>query len=213
MKVHFRHEARLHPGSGRVGFRVSPALRTLGATGREDVVVTLAPGRLDWQTAVIDQLTKAAVSAAAFVPDSRMNGILQGLAENAVVLRSLTREEECVAYAAGQRIAGKRPVVLMQSSGLGNALNALGTLVVPYRLGLPLVISMRGTLGETNPSQIPIGRATVPMLNALGIQAFSVRRTEDAGPVVKAVLAMAFEADETAAIILESDLGGQRESN
>jgi sulfopyruvate decarboxylase TPP-binding subunit len=108
-------------------------------------------------------------------------------------LLQLTREEECVAYAAGQRIAHRRPVVLMQSSGLGNALNALGTLVVPYRLGIPLIISMRGALGETNPSEIPIGRATTALLASLGIQAFSLRRTEDAAPVIDAVVDTAFQ--------------------
>jgi mRNA-degrading endonuclease toxin of MazEF toxin-antitoxin module len=82
------------------------------------------------------------------VPDTRLQGILSLLADNGVRMRSLTREEECIGYAAGQRIAGQRPVVLMQSSGLGNSLNALGSLVVPYRLGLPLVVSMRGARGR-----------------------------------------------------------------
>lgn len=175
--------------------------------------MTTTRARLDWQAGVADRLARASVSVAAFVPDSRLNGVLAGLAEQDVLLRSLTREEECVAYAAGQRIGGKRPVVLMQSSGLGNALNALGTLAVPYRLGLPLIISMRGTLGETNPSQIPIGRATKAMLAALGIQSFPLRRAEDAESLIDAVVGMAFEAGETTAVLLEPELGGGRESN
>jgi sulfopyruvate decarboxylase alpha subunit len=175
--------------------------------------VTIARTQPTWQLGVAERLRTAQVSVAAFVPDSRLDGVLTGLAERDVLLRSLTREEECVAYAAGQRIGGKRPVVLMQSSGLGNALNALGTLAVPYRLGLPLIISMRGTLGETNPSQIPIGRATTALLGALGIQAFPLRRAEDAEPLIDAVTRMAFDAGETAAVLLEPELGGGRASN
>src|SRR6266700_2561784 len=110
---------------------------------------------LDWQRIIADALAARGVTVAAYVPDTRLQGILRALAGHRVRMRSLTREEECVGYAAGQRIAGGRPVVLMQSSGLGNALNALGSLAVPYRLGIPLVVSMRGTLGEANPSQIP----------------------------------------------------------
>ncbi|PKW16589.1 thiamine pyrophosphate-binding protein [Saccharopolyspora spinosa] len=166
---------------------------------------------LRWQAEVVDQLLAGDVSVAAFVPDSRLNGVLTGLSERGVPLRSLTREEECVAYAAGQRIAGKRPVVLLQSSGLGNALNALGTLAVPYRLGIPLIISMRGTLGETNPSQIPIGRATAPMLGSLGIQTFSLRSSDDAASMTESVLNMAYQAGETSGLLLEPELGGQRE--
>ncbi|HEY3682963.1 MAG TPA: thiamine pyrophosphate-binding protein [Streptosporangiaceae bacterium] len=166
---------------------------------------------LRWQTDMVTRMVAGGVSVAAFVPDSRLDQVLTGLGEADVPLRSLTREEECVAYAAGQRIGGGRPVVLMQSSGIGNALNALGTLAVPYRLGVPLVVSMRGTLGETNPSQIPIGRAATTLLGALGIQCFPLRRPEDAAGLTKAVLDMAYEAGETAALILEPELGGQRE--
>lgn len=169
------------------------------------------PSGLDWQVAVADRMVAADVSVAVHVPDSRLNGILIRLRERGVLLRNLTREEECVAYAAGQRIAGHRPVVLLQSSGLGNALNALGSLVVPYRLGVPLVLSMRGTLGETNPSQVPIGRAARKFLDALGIQSFPIGRIEDATVVTDGVLDLAFAADETAAVLLEPELGGGRE--
>lgn len=165
---------------------------------------------LDWQTAVAEAFLDYGVSATSYVPDSRLNGILRSLASSDVKLRSLTREEECVAYAAGQRIANRRAVVMMQSSGLGNALNALATLAVPYRLGLPLLISMRGTLGETNPSQIPIGKATKGILAEIGIQAFSLSDADLTGTLITSVLDMAYEAGETTALLIEPELGGGR---
>jgi sulfopyruvate decarboxylase subunit alpha len=170
------------------------------------------PTPLDWQVTIADTLAARGVTVAAYVPDSRLNGLLSHLEERSISLRSLTREEECVGYAIGQRIAGRRPVVLMQSSGLGNSLNVIGTLAVPYRLGIPLIVSMRGTLGEANPSQIPMGRAAIPFLTALGIQAFSLRVDEDAKQTTDGVLTLAFEAGECAALILEPELGGGRES-
>jgi sulfopyruvate decarboxylase alpha subunit len=169
--------------------------------------------RLDWQAAVADALVAAGITVAAYVPDTRLQGVLSLLADNGVAMRSLTREEECVGYAAGQRIAGKRPVVLMQSSGLGNALNALGSLAVPYRLGLPLVVSVRGTLGEANPSQVPLGRSAVQFLGTLGIQAFPVRTAEAATQVTAGVVTLAFRAGECAALMLEPELGGGREGS
>ncbi|NMI01705.1 thiamine pyrophosphate-binding protein [Pseudonocardia acidicola] len=169
------------------------------------------PSGLDWQVTIADRLVAGGVGVAAYVPDSRLNGVLERLGEHGLPLRSLAREEECVAYASGQRIAGRQPVVLMQSSGVGNALNALGSLAVPYRLGLPLVISMRGTLGERNPSQVPIGRATRSLLDALGVQSFPLHRAEDATAITDGVLGLAFGAQETAAILLGPELGGGRE--
>ena len=167
---------------------------------------------MTWQTVVADALADRGVTVAAYVPDSRLQGVLLRLDERGVRLRSLTREEECVGYAAGVRAAGGSPVVLMQSSGLGNAVNALGSFAVPYRLGIPIVVSMRGTLGEANPSQVPMGRATVPLLSALGIQAFSLRSPAEAWQLTDGVVTMAYDAGECAALLLEAELGGGRAS-
>jgi len=176
-----------------------------------------APGKpimlsapLAWQVELADALAAGGVTVAAFVPDSRLDGIMARLGERELPVRSLAREEECIAFAAGHRLAGLKPVVLMQSSGIGNALNSLASFAIPYGLGLPLVLSMRGTLGEGNPSQVPMGRATPAVLDALGIQAFSIRSESDIADVTKGVLSLAYEAQACAAILLEPQLGGGR---
>ena len=166
---------------------------------------------LDWQVELADALLDGGVTVAAFVPDSRLDGIMARLGKRGLPVRGLAREEECIAFAAGHRFAGGRPVVLMQCSGVGNALNALASLAIPYGLGLPLVLSMRGTLGEGNPAQVPMGRATPAVLEALGIQAFRLRRPSDVEVVTRGVLSLALEAQAVAAILLEPELGGGRE--
>jgi sulfopyruvate decarboxylase alpha subunit len=159
-----------------------------------------------WQDAVADALIDAGVEIAAWVPDKRLAPIAQRLAARDVPLRTLTREEECFGYAAGYRAAGGMPVVLAQCSGLGNSLNAIGSLVVPYGLAFPVVLSMRGALGERNPSQMPLGRATVAMLEALGVQAFSLRDGADSTKIVKGAVAVAGGARVLAPIVLEPEL-------
>ena len=172
--------------------------------------VTLSPP-LPWQIEVAGALIEGGATVAAVVPDSRLEGIVSRLGQTGLTVRTLAREEECVAYAAGQRLAGMRPVVLMQCSGLGNALNALGSLAIPYGLGIPLILSMRGTLGEGNPAQVPMGGATPALLAALGIQVFSLRDPGDVQRVVSGVLTLAYDAQACAAILLEPELGGGRE--
>ncbi len=166
---------------------------------------------LEWQTELADALVDGGVTVAALVPDSRLDGIVSGLRARKLPAHTLMREEECIAFAAGHRVAGKRPAVLMQCSGIGNALNALGSFAIPYGLGIPLVLSMRGTLGESNPSQVPMGRATLPLLHALGVQTFSLRERLDVKSIVGGVLALAYEGQASAAILLEPELGGGRE--
>jgi sulfopyruvate decarboxylase alpha subunit len=158
-----------------------------------------------WTGRLADELVDSGVDAAALVPDRRLDPIIARLRARDILVRVLAQEEECVAYAAGRFLAGGRPVVLMQSSGLGNSLNALGSLVLPYGLGVPLIVSMRGTLGERNPSQVPMGRATGALLAALGIQAFTVSHPDQVRHVARGVVGMA-ASGITAAMLLGQEL-------
>ena len=130
---------------------------------------------------------------------------LAGLPEN-VPVRMLASEEACVGYAAGVRAAGGMPLVLFQSSGLGNALNALASLAVPYGLGFPLVLSVRGTLGEENPAQTLLGKRTPALFDALGIQTFPLAVEARVDVVVEGALRLARGAREVAVILLEPEL-------
>lgn len=159
-----------------------------------------------WPSQLARALITAGVEVAAWVPDKRLDPIAAALASEGLPVRTLTREEECVGYAAGYRAAGGMPVVLIQCSGLGNSLNAFGSLVIPYGLGFPMILSMRGTLGERNPSQIPLGRAAVEMLALLGIQSFSLRAPQDIPALVRGALNLADGARQVAPIILEPEL-------
>ena len=159
-----------------------------------------------WQDTLADALIEAGVEVAAWVPDKRLAPIGVRLSQRGVPLRTLTREEECFGYAAGFRAAGGMPVVLAQCSGLGNSLNAIGSLVIPYGLAFPVVLSMRGTLGERNPAQMPLGRSTVATLDALGVQTFALRDPADAAKVAKGAVAVAEGARVLAPILLEAEL-------
>jgi sulfopyruvate decarboxylase subunit alpha len=161
---------------------------------------------MTWPQVLADALVDAGVEVAAWVPDKRLAPIGVRLTQRGIPLRTLTREEECFGYAAGYRAAGGMPLVLVQCSGLGNSLNAIGSLVIPYGLGFPVVVSMRGTLGERNPAQMPLGRTTVAMLEALGVQAFSLRSPEAAAAIVKGAIGVADGARVLAPILLEPEL-------
>ncbi len=142
----------------------------------------------------------------AIVPDGRLDAVQVALAKGGCTVRTLTREDECIGYAAGRALAGDLTPVLMQCSGLGNALNTLGSLVVPYGIGVPLVLSMRGTLGERNPSQVPIGQATRALLASLGIPAYSIRTREQIPYTIKGMLDNVSAGLLTAAVLLEPEL-------
>lgn len=81
----------------------------------------------------------------------------------------LTREEDGAGISAGAYLAGARPLVAIQSSGIGNMLNAILSLTVTFRLPLPILASWRGGEHEVIPAQIPFNRPLPQILAAAGI--------------------------------------------
>jgi phosphonopyruvate decarboxylase len=82
---------------------------------------------------------------------------------------SAVREDVAVGLAGGAWFAGRRPVVLMQNSGLGTSLNALASFSLMYRLPLLLVVTWRGHAGKDAPEHILMGAITPHLLDTLGI--------------------------------------------
>jgi phosphonopyruvate decarboxylase len=79
------------------------------------------------------------------------------------------REDVAVGMAAGAWFAGRRPVVLMQNSGLGTSLNALASLSLMYGLPALLVVTWRGYRRQDAPEHILMGEITPKLLDLLGI--------------------------------------------
>src|SRR5436190_9055450 len=147
-----------------------------------------------WQDQVYDLLRRHNVTQFAYVPDAG-NKILidRSLADPGVHSVALTTEEEGVALLAGADLGGERGVLLMQSSGVGNCVNML-SLINGGRFPFLALVSMRGDFGEGNPWQFPMGQATVPVLEAMGIKCLRAEHPAEALASVTAALTMVFQA-------------------
>jgi len=108
----------------------------------------------------------------------------------------VTREEEGVGICAGAHLAGKRPFMLIQSSGLGNSFNAIASLLKTYRIPILILASYRGYYREKMPAQVPLGLSLPGMLEAMdvpyiilnkgieGLDVFSERQQKNSEPHV-----------------------------
>jgi phosphonopyruvate decarboxylase len=94
------------------------------------------------------------------------------------------REDVAVGMAAGAWLAGRRPCVLMQNSGLGTSLNALASLSLMYGLPALLVVTWRGHGGKDAPEHILTGAITPNLLELLGVP-YRVLSTETAAADVE----------------------------
>ena len=80
-----------------------------------------------------------------------------------------TREDEALGIAVGAYMGRKKPVVLMQNSGLGVSINALTSLVLLYKFPVLLIISWRGHKGKDAPEHLLMGKYTLDFLRTMSI--------------------------------------------
>lgn len=91
----------------------------------------------------------------------------------------LTREEEGVGICAGAALSGKRPAMFVQSSGIGNMMNALLSLTVFYKLPLAVFVSRRGVYKEKIKAQLPMGLRLPGILKGAGLSYSTINSRGD----------------------------------
>src|SRR4051812_9985926 len=134
---------------------------------------------MHWADAMLDALKASGVDTLVHVPDIILNEILKRAEPDpAIQVVATTREEEAVGVVAGFHLGGRRPVMAMQNSGLGNATNAIASLAVPFEIPVIMIVSQRGGLSEWNPAQVPMSLALRPLLDSLGIPHYDCTKVE-----------------------------------
>lgn len=161
-----------------------------------------------WAPAVCAGVHAAGCREVVYVPDNPLSHVLRvfGAQYPDVRLILATREEEAFGIAAGLHLGGRRATVLLQSSGLGNSLNAITSLLLPYQIPVLAVVSMRGDDGEWNAAQMPMGRAVREILDAIGVAHVTVESPGDAGETVRRAGATAFDTGVSCACLLPKRL-------
>ena len=137
--------------------------------------------------AVYQGMKRAGINFVTSVPCVNLQELLALVGGDPEIIHvPVTREEEGVGICAGAWMAGQRPALLMQNSGLGNSINALASLDLLYGIPLLMIISHRGGKGEPVIGQVPMGRLTVPLLDAMAIPHFEPQQGEAEETVAKA---------------------------
>lgn len=161
----------------------------------------VSPTETDWPLLVHEALAAAGVAQVAYVPDAGHKRLIELChADPAMRAVPLTSEEEGVGLAAGAWLGGAKAVLLMQSSGIGNVVNALA-MARECRFPVVMLVTMRGEDGETNPWQLPMGRAAATVLDAMGVVVRRAEAKEDVAPAVEAALYRAYDAQAGEAAI------------
>lgn len=123
---------------------------------------------MDSSEAIYKGLKEAGIDFVVSVPCVNLSKLLNLLDEDDEIKHlPVTREEEGIGICAGAYMGGLKTAILMQNSGLGNSINALKSLIELYHFPLVMIMSHRGTEGESICGQVPMGEATPRLLDAM----------------------------------------------
>lgn len=128
-----------------------------------------------WRDDIIDAFKANNISLIVHVADRVLAPIITRLeADPFFRVVTLSREEDGIGILTGAYMGGQRGALLLQSSGFGNTLNALGSLALPYQIPFVILLSPRGYLMEHNVVQLAWGKALPKTIDALDMQVFDL---------------------------------------
>ncbi|MCZ6558254.1 MAG: thiamine pyrophosphate-binding protein [SAR324 cluster bacterium] len=167
-----------------------------------------------WAEQIVGVLKQYRVKFINYVPDAKGEQILKVARKDEYFqILPLAREEEGIGVVCGQAIGGERGVVLMPTAGLGNSINALASLAIPYKFSLPMIIGVRGDLGEFNQAQIPMGQALPGILSALNIPMFRITRDDEVEKMTEGALRVSYANESPVAILVTNELAGWKKGS
>lgn len=149
---------------------------------------------------IIRALESAGVDLFVTLPCEKARPLINRVSRNFRHIE-LATEEEGVGICAGAFLAGAKPAILVQSSGVGRMINAICSLTKVYKLPLLAFVSWRGVYKEGIPAQVPLGVRLPKILSAIDVDYSIVERPEDVN-VVPRVAAKVYRDNATHAILL-----------
>ena len=116
----------------------------------------------------VDRLLACGFDFFTGVPCSLVGSVIAELERRRLYLGE-TREDAALGVAAGASFGGRLPMVVMQNSGLGVSLHALGSLHILYRIPCLLLVTWRGHQGHDAPEHLVMGDVLPRLLDLFGI--------------------------------------------
>ena len=168
------------------------------------------PASSHWSDDVFAAMKARAIKTVCTIPDGGLTRLLQRCeGDSAMRVVTLSTEEEGIGVVTGLHLGGERAMIAMQSSGVGNCINALG-LPTSFRTPCLMLVTMRGQWGEFNPWQNQMGQAVRPALEAVGVKCFPVDKDNEVGETFAAAADFCFNGLLPVAVLISQRIIGAK---
>ena len=135
---------------------------------------------------VIRALRGCGVTDVVWLPDSESGFLYQALARHREIrLVPVCREGETIAIALGLTVAGRQPVVVIQSTGLFESGDSIRGMALDFKMPLLMMIGYRGWQGGA-PMTDSAAIFLEPILDAWGIPHHLIETDADLGRIEQA---------------------------
>jgi sulfopyruvate decarboxylase subunit alpha len=151
---------------------------------------------------LVDTLRRIGVTLAAYLPDEWLEPLIDEV-ERADDIRGVrvAREDEGIGICAGAFFGGKRAVLITQNSGILLSGNAIVGCAILHHAPFLMLVSYTGSVTDRRFYQINKGRATEPVLQALGLR-YAVIDEPEQGRLVEDLAAYAYQSAQPAVALL-----------
>ncbi len=151
-------------------------------------------------------IEKEGIDFATGVPCGVLKDLIFYLKESEIITHIISQNEpEAVGIAAGAYLGGKKPLIYMQNSGFMKSINEFSSLIIPCRIPVLCVISLRGKGGEDAPQHALNGKITKSIIDGLGIESYEAHEENMEEEFFKAAQFMKYEKRPAIIIVKRKD--------
>ena len=156
--------------------------------------------------AVLEGLKEGGVNFVAYMPDAVFFDLINALeADPAFECVSVPNESVGMCLCAGAWLGGRRPVMVMENTGLFVAMNAITRFHQPFGVPVLMLMSYRGDAGDGWWQVTDIGHAFEPVLEGLHITYELVETAEQARKAVRLMQTSAAVSEELQAVVFRKE--------
>jgi sulfopyruvate decarboxylase subunit alpha len=153
--------------------------------------------------ALIEALADAGIDFVAAFPSSSMSETERQIeSDRRFECVFASNEGEAVGICGGAWLGGKRPVLLMENSGLSLVTYQIVRLNAAFDVPLLMVMDFRGDVGDGNWWAVPFGWTTVPLLDSLRIPHAIAENPQELREMIARLVRTSLHSKYPAALLL-----------
>ena len=155
---------------------------------------------------ILEGLKEAEVSIVTALPESLLKSLYRLLmADEDIRYVLVANEAEMPGIAAGAYLGGKKAVMIMENSGLRQALEPIARFALSHQVPLVMMMAYRGDFGERTWWGHSHAQTMEPILNALRIPYRVVRRLEEIKPAITKAVTHADSSQYPTAVVFADE--------